>query len=57
VKYGPSPPPPADVAIKSLERVYPYYGAGKLAEIYEYRKRDVETARQVYRRLTFAKNP
>jgi len=36
-------------------KVYPYYRAGKLAEIYEYCKRDVDTARQVYRRLTFAK--
>lgn len=39
-------------------KVYPYYRAGKLAEIYEYCKRDVDTVRQVYRRLTFAKpNP
>lgn len=38
-------------------KVYPYYRAGKLAEIYEYCKRDVETVRQVYRRLTFAKSP
>ena len=37
-------------------KVYPYYRAGKLAEIYEYCKRDVDTARQVYRRLTFAKS-
>ena len=36
---------------------HPYYRAGKLAEIYEYCKRDVDTARQVYRRLTFAKSP
>jgi hypothetical protein len=36
-------------------KVYPYYRAGKLTEIYEYCKRDVDTARQVYRRLTFAK--
>ena len=36
-------------------KVYPYYRAGKLSEIYEYCKRDVDTARQVYRRLTFAK--
>jgi predicted PolB exonuclease-like 3'-5' exonuclease len=35
-------------------KVYPYYCAGKLAEIYDYCKRDVETVRQVYRRLTFA---
>ena len=33
-----------------------YDRAGKLAEIYEYCKRDVDTARQVYRRLTFTKN-
>ena len=36
-------------------RVYPYYRAGKLAEIVEYCKRDVDSVRQVYRRLTFAK--
>ena len=38
-------------------KVYPYYRAGKLAEIYEYCTRDVDTVRQVYRRLTFAKSP
>jgi len=37
-------------------KVYPYYRAGKLAEIYEYCKRDVDTVRQVYRRLSFAKS-
>jgi 3'-5' exonuclease len=37
-------------------KVYPYYRAGKLPEIYEYCKRDVDTARQVYRRLTFTKS-
>jgi predicted PolB exonuclease-like 3'-5' exonuclease len=37
-------------------KVYPYYRAGRLDEIYEYCKRDVDTARQVYRRLTFAKS-
>jgi hypothetical protein len=36
-------------------KVYPYYCAGRLPEICEYCKRDVETVRQVYRRLTFAK--
>ena len=35
-------------------KVYPYYCAGKLPEICEYCQRDVETVRQVYRRLTFA---
>lgn len=34
-------------------KVYPYYRAGKLAEIYEYCRGDVETVRRVYRRLTF----
>jgi predicted PolB exonuclease-like 3'-5' exonuclease len=40
---------------KSLDgaKVYPYYRAGKLAEIIEYCKRDVDCARKVYRRLTF----
>ncbi len=36
-------------------KVYPYYCAGRLADICEYCKRDVETVRQVYRRLTFAR--
>ena len=36
---------------------HPYYRASKLAEIYEYCTRDVDTVRQVYRRLTFAKSP
>ncbi|HLN87779.1 MAG TPA: ribonuclease H-like domain-containing protein [Candidatus Limnocylindrales bacterium] len=36
-------------------KVYPYYRAGKLAEIVEYCKRDVDSVRQVYRRLTFSK--
>jgi predicted PolB exonuclease-like 3'-5' exonuclease len=35
-------------------KVYPFYRAGKLAEICEYCKCDVDTVRQVYRRLTFA---
>jgi len=38
-------------------KVYPYYRAGKLAEIVEYCKRDVDSTRQVYRRLTFTKAP
>ena len=36
-------------------KVYPYYRAGKLPEIIEYCKRDVDSVRQVYHRLTFAK--
>ncbi len=36
-------------------KVYPYYRAGKLADICDYCKRDVETVRQVYRRLTFTR--
>jgi 3'-5' exonuclease len=35
-------------------KVYPYFRAGRLAEICDYCSRDVETVRQVYRRLTFA---
>jgi predicted PolB exonuclease-like 3'-5' exonuclease len=35
-------------------KVYPYYCAGRLPEICEYCKCDVETVRQVYRRLTFS---
>jgi hypothetical protein len=36
-------------------KVYPYYRDGKLVEICEYCKRDVESVRQVYRWLTFTK--
>ena len=36
-------------------KVYPYYRAGKLPEIVEYCKRDVESVRAVYKRLTFTK--
>ena len=36
-------------------KVYPYYRAGKIPEIVEYCKRDVESVRQVYKRLTFTK--
>jgi predicted PolB exonuclease-like 3'-5' exonuclease len=35
-------------------KVYPYYRAGKFADICEYCKCDVATVRQVYRRLIFA---
>jgi predicted PolB exonuclease-like 3'-5' exonuclease len=35
-------------------KVYPYYRAGKLAEIVDYCKCDVNSVRQVYRWLTFA---
>ena len=35
-------------------KVYPYYRDGRLPEICDYCKCDVETVRQVYRRLTFA---
>ena len=38
-------------------KVYPYYRAGKIGEIVEYCKRDVDSVRQVYRRLTFTKTP
>ena len=38
-------------------KVYPYYRAGKIAEIVEYCKRNIDCVRQVYRRLTFAKGP
>jgi predicted PolB exonuclease-like 3'-5' exonuclease len=34
-------------------KVYPYYCAGRLPDICDYCKRDVETVRQVYRRLRF----
>jgi len=35
--------------------VYDYYRAGKLDDIYEYCKKDVDVTRQVYEKLTFAK--
>jgi len=35
-------------------KVYPYYCEGKLAEICEYCRRDVEAVRRVYRRMTFS---
>jgi predicted PolB exonuclease-like 3'-5' exonuclease len=35
-------------------KVYPYYRSGKLAEIVEYCKCDVNSVRQIYRWLTFA---
>ena len=36
-------------------KVYPYYRAGKIAEIVNYCKCDVDSVRQVYRRLTFSR--
>jgi predicted PolB exonuclease-like 3'-5' exonuclease len=36
-------------------KVYPYYRSGKLAEICEYCKRDVDSVRELYRWLTFTK--
>jgi predicted PolB exonuclease-like 3'-5' exonuclease len=33
--------------------VYVYYKAGRLDEIHEYCKRDVETVRKIYRLMTF----
>lgn len=35
-------------------KVYPYYRAGRLGEIIAYCKRDVDSVRQIYHRLTFA---
>jgi 3'-5' exonuclease len=35
-------------------KVYPYFRAGRFPEICDYCSRDVETVRQIYRRLTFA---
>jgi hypothetical protein len=35
-------------------KVYPYYRAGKLTDIVNYCKCDVDSVRQVYRRLTFS---
>ena len=34
-------------------KVYPYYRAGRLADIIDYCRCDVDSVRQVYRRLTF----
>jgi DNA polymerase elongation subunit (family B) len=36
-------------------KVYPYYRDGKLMDICEYCKRDVESVREIYRWLTFTK--
>jgi predicted PolB exonuclease-like 3'-5' exonuclease len=36
-------------------KVYPYYREGRLAEICDYCKRDVESVRAVYHRLTFSR--
>ena len=36
-------------------QVYAYYQAGKLKEIYEYCKRDVDTTRRVYKKMIFEK--
>ena len=33
--------------------VYEFYKTGKLDEIYEHCKRDVQTVREIYRRMTF----
>ena len=38
-------------------KVYPYYRAGRIADIVNYCKCDVDSVRQVYRRLTFTKVP
>jgi predicted PolB exonuclease-like 3'-5' exonuclease len=38
-------------------KVYPYYRAGKIADIVNYCKCDVDSVRQVYRRLTFTHPP
>ncbi|HEU4340990.1 MAG TPA: ribonuclease H-like domain-containing protein [Candidatus Binatia bacterium] len=45
---------PSPKACLDGSKVYPYYRDGKLAEICEYCKCDVDTVRQVYRRMTFA---
>ncbi len=36
-------------------KVYQFYNTGRLADIYEYCKRDVQTVREIYRRMTFAR--
>jgi len=38
-------------------KVYPYYRAGRIAEIVDYCKCDVDSTRQVYRWLTFTRGP
>ena len=35
-------------------KVFEYYQAGNLADIYDYCKRDVETVKRIYRRMTFS---
>lgn len=46
---------PSPKASLDGSKVYPYYRAGKIAEIVDYCKCDVDSVRQVYRRLTFSK--
>jgi predicted PolB exonuclease-like 3'-5' exonuclease len=36
-------------------KVYPYYREGRLTDICDYCKRDVESVREIYRWLTFTK--
>ena len=38
-------------------KVFEYYQAGNLSDIHEYCKRDVETVKRVYRRMTFSVSP
>jgi len=38
-------------------KVYPFYRAGRIAEIVDYCKCDVDSTRQVYRWLTFTRGP
>ena len=38
-------------------KVFEYYQAGNLSDIHEYCKRDVETVKRVYRRMTFSVFP
>lgn len=45
---------PSPKASLDGSKVYSYFRAGRLAEICVYCSQDVETVRQVYRRLTFA---
>jgi len=48
---------PTPKACLDGSKVYPYYRAGRLADICDYCKCDVDTTRQVYRRLTFGVPP
>ncbi len=45
---------PSPKEVLDGSKVFEYYQAGKLSDIHEYCKRDVETVKRVYHRMTFS---